>query len=222
MRKDKQLAIDLRQKGKSYKEIVKLTGIPKSTLSGWFGSVLWSEETKKYLTELARINSVKRMTAISHKTRAIRKKDYHTKQTEAEKQFSEFVKERLFVAGLMIYWGEGDSKLDNGIIRVANSDPLMIKLYYKFLKTYFPEISDRAKMYLVLYPDLNEEVCKKYWSKNVGLPIDRFFRSSFITGKHPSKRLSYGIGTLTISSRAYKEKIIKWIELIKNEKFQQK
>ena len=217
MRQDKQKAIALRQKGKSYQEIAKIVGVPKSTLSNWFNGVPWSEKTKRYLSELARVNSVKRMTAISNKQRIIRKKDYRTKQIEAKKQFVSFIKERLFVAGLMIYWGEGDNKLDNGLVRVANSDPLMIKLYYKFLRTYLPEISDRAKMYLVLYPDLNEKVCKEYWSGKVGLPTDRFFKSSFIAGRHPSKRLAYGIGTLTVSSRAYKEKIIEWIELIKLE-----
>jgi len=31
--------------------------------------------------------------------------------------------------------------------------------------------------------------------------------------------LAYGIGTLTINSRAYKEKIIKWVELVKRESF---
>jgi hypothetical protein len=217
MRQDKQSAIKLRKEGKSYKQISSSLSIPKSTLSGWFGGVLWSEKTKKQLAKIARVNSVKRMTAISHRTRAIRQKDYYTKQVEAKKQFTKFIKERLFIAGLMLYWGEGDSKLDNGIIRATNSDPLMIRLYYKFLKTYFSEISDKAKMYLVLYPDLNEEICKKYWSTKVGLPLDRFIKSSFIKGKHPSKRLAHGIGTLTINSRAYKEKIITWVGLIKNE-----
>lgn len=217
MRKDKKIAIQLRQKGKSYQEITASMGVPKSTLSNWFSGMPWSEKTKKYLSELARANAKKRMKIISHRRRNALKKDYHEKQIIAKKQFTEFAKERLFIAGLMVYWGEGDSKLANGAIRVANSDPLMIKLFYKFLKTYLPEISKKARIYLVLYPDLNDEECKKYWSKKVGMPLNRFINSSFITGRSSNKRLIHGIGTLSISSRSYKEKIIIWLNLIKQE-----
>ena len=219
MRQDKQLAIKLRKDGKSYNEIANALDVSKSTLSNWFSKTVWSLETKEYLTEIARVNSSKRMTIISHRRRASFQKDYKEQRLLAEKQFKNFVKDRLFVAGLMIYWGEGDSKLTNGIIRATNSDPLMIKLFYQFVKKYLPEVNDKAKIYLVLYPDLDDQKCKKHWSNIVGLPLDRFIKSSFIKGKHSSKRLAYGIGTLTINSRSYKEKIIKWIELIKNEDF---
>lgn len=217
MRPDKQTAIKLRKQGKSYQEIAVSIGVPKSTLSNWFSGVLWSEKTKNYLSGLARDNARKRMTAISHKKRDELRNAYQKQRIIARKQFRKFIKGRLFVAGLMIYWGEGDSKLENGMIRVANSDPLMIRLFYKFLKTYLPEVSSKAKIYLVLYPDLNEETCQRHWSKEVGLPLDRFIKSSFIKGRHPTKRLSYGIGTLTVSNRLYKEQVMTWINLAKQE-----
>jgi len=217
MRSDKQRAIKLRREGKSYKDIAVLTGVPKSTLSNWFSGVSWSEETKDYLSGLARENARKRMTAISHQKREERQSTYQAQRVVAEKQFKKFIKDRLFVAGLMIYWGEGDNKLENGMIRVANSDPLMIKRFYEFLKKYLPEIEHKAKIYLVLYKDLDEALCQKHWSKEVGLPLDRFFKSSFIKGKHPTKRLSYGVGTMTISNRLYKEQMICWVALAKKE-----
>lgn len=132
-------------------------------------------------------------------------------------EFDGYKNKPLFIAGLVAYWGEGDNKLADGVIRIANSDPLMLKLFYRFLKKYLPEISDRAKIYLVLYPDLNDHLCRRYWSEKIGLSLDKFFKSSYIKGKCPTKRLLYGIGTLTVSSRLYKEKIIAWIDLIKQE-----
>lgn len=217
MRQDKQQAIQLRKQGKSYQQISDTIGVPKSTLSNWFSNISWSEETKKYLSELARANASKRMTMISHKRRDELKKDYQKQRVIAKEQFKKFIKERLFIAGLMIYWGEGDNKLENGMMRVSNSNPLMIKLFYKFLKRYLPEVDSKIKMYLVLYPDLNDELCKLHWSKKVGVPLDRFIKSSFIKGKTPTKRLARGIGTLTVNSRLYKERIITWIELVKKE-----
>ena len=217
MRQDKQTAILLRKSGESYKKISEITGVPKSTLSNWFSGVAWSEKTKKHLSELARANARERMTVISHKKREELRENYGRQRIIAKKQFKKFFKERLFIAGLMIYWGEGDNKLEDGVIRVANSDPLMIKLFYKFLKTYLPEISQKAKIYLVLYPDLNEATCQRYWSEKVGFSVDRFIKSSFIKGRCPTKRLAYGIGTITISSRLYKESIMSWLDLAKRE-----
>lgn len=217
MKKNKNIAIKLRKSGKSYNEISKITSIPKSTLSNWFNGVKWSEKIKQRLSKISADNARKRMIAISHKKRKIRQSDYKQKRKIAKQEFNKFKNKRLFIAGLMVYWGEGDSKLANGIIRVCNSDPLMIKLFYKFIKTYLSEISQKTRMYLVLYPDLNEKKCKSFWSLKVGLPENKFFKSSFIKGKHPTKRLSFGIGTITITSRAYKEKMLTWINLIKKE-----
>lgn len=217
MRKDKNIAIELRRNGKSYQKISKLTGISKSTLSNWFNGVPWSNQTKEKLSKTARKNAKERMTLISHQRRNNLKRIYLANQREAKNQFTKFIKERLFIAGMTIYWGEGDSKLENGIIRASNSDPAMIKLFYEFLKAYLPEIVHRSRMYLILYPDLNDMDCRQYWSKKVGIPLDRFIKSSYIKGKHPTNRLSYGIGTLAINSRAYKEKIITWLNLIKIE-----
>ncbi len=215
MRQDKTKAIQLRKKGKSYQYISDFLNIPKSTLSNWFSNVEWSEKTKSNLSKMARENARKRMMIISHKRRNELKENYKRQKIIAENQFKKFVKDKLFIAGLMIYWGEGDSKLENGMIRVANTDPLMIKLFYKFLQKYLPKISHKAKIYLILYPDLDDNKCKNYWSKEVGLSLNKFMGSSYIQGKCPTKRLSYGVGNITISSRLYKEQIIAWIKLVR-------
>ncbi|MFA5360480.1 MAG: hypothetical protein WC320_00675 [Candidatus Paceibacterota bacterium] len=43
MRKDKDLAIELRKKGKSYNQISKEIEISKGTLSYWFSNTKWSK-----------------------------------------------------------------------------------------------------------------------------------------------------------------------------------
>ena len=217
MRQDKQLAINLRKQGKSYNEISGILNVSKSTLSNWFQKVTWSQKTKKHLSYLARKDASIRMTAMSDTRRKSLQASYRRQRSIARKQFEEFKQDRLFIAGLTIYWGEGDNKLEDGVIRVANTDPAMIRLFYDFLKKYLPEISDKAKIYLVLYPDLDDISCKRYWSTKVGIPLKRFINSSVIVGKSKKRTISYGIGTITISSRLYKESIITWIDLLKKE-----
>ena len=217
MRSNKIAAIHLRRSGKSYREIEKTLGIAKSTLSGWFKKTPWSHKVKERLSQIARRQSSQRMKALIKKINRERKKVYRAARTAAENQFPSLKKFPLFIAGLMIYWGEGDRNLKNGMIRVSNTDPALLKLFYLFLQKYLPEITHRIRAYLVLYPDLNEENCKNFWSKNIEIPVDKFYKSTYIHGRHRTKKLGYGICTITVNNRAYKEKIYAWLNLIRGE-----
>lgn len=217
MRKEKNQAVALRKEGKSYNEIAEKLSVPKSTLHYWFRNEPWSIKVKQQLTEVARQESKKRMKILGNLGKQKRVALYLECRKRAEKEFKQFKKETLFLSGLCLYWGEGDSKLENGMIRIANSDPLVLRLFYSFLRQYLPELLPKAKIYLVLYEDLDSTVCQKYWSAQVGVPLDKFIKSSYIIGRSPTKRLAYGIGTLLVSSRAYKEIVYTWLALYKKE-----
>lgn len=217
MRQDKEEVFLLRRQGKSYREIQKELGMSRSTVSLWLKDVEWSKKIKNKLVikhDIALVEKMKKMTKIAGEKRL---QMYKNKREEALQSYELFCKDQLFISGLMVYWGEGDSKLENGKIRVANSNPLMIKLFYLFLKKYLPEIAIKAKIYLILYPDLNDEVCKVYWSSIVGIPLDNFFKSQYIKGHSVHRRLKYGVGNIIISSRAYKEVVHTWLEIKKEE-----
>lgn len=217
MRAEKQQAVILRKKGKSYNEIAETLAMPKSTLHYWFRDKAWSVNVKRRLVKAARAESKKRMTILGNLGKQKRAALYRECQKRAEKEFKRFKKENLFLSGLCLYWGEGDSKLENGKIRIANSDHLVLRLFYLFLRQYLPELLPKAKIYLVLYKDLEEKVCQEHWSAQVGVPLDKFIKSSYIVGRSPTKRLAHGIGTLLVSSRAYKEIIHTWLALFKKE-----
>lgn len=217
MRHDKQIAIQLRKNGESYREIANTLGMSKSTLASWFKNTAWSQAIKKQLSLKARIEARQRMIVISHRARQKRIKLYREYRISAAKQYNTFKNERLFIFGITLYWGEGDSKLENGIIRITNTDPEMIKLFHIFLKKYFSKIYKKTKAYLILYPDLNDKISKNFWSKKIELPLDKFIKSHYIKGYHPTKRLLHGICTIFISSRRNKETMNTWIKLLKKD-----
>ncbi len=215
MRKDKEQAVALRREGKSYSEISRIIGAPKSTLAYWFKDLGWSTELREELSSLAREKAAARMYLLTEKAKQKRHQLYSHYRELARSTFPVHISDNLFIAGLTIYWGEGDNKLENGIIRVVNTDPIMIKLFYRFLKKYLPELGAKVKLYLILYPDLDDEACKVYWSNQVGVPTERFFKTQYINGRTPTKRLAYGIGGIIVSSRAYKEMLLYWLALLK-------
>jgi hypothetical protein len=138
-------------------------------------------------------------------------------QKEAIAEFPFIKNNSLFIAGLMLYWGEGDKNLSNSTIKLANSDMGMIRFFYVFLVNGLGIPKEKIAFNLLLYPDLVDTVQKKTWSQATGLPLSQFRKSVFIVGRHPTRRLSHGVGTIRVGGRKYKEKLMKWIELCMRE-----
>ena len=201
----------------SYSKISQKLGIPKSTLHYWFRNLRWSLRIKK---ELARkmLFIAKRRLQLLNKAREEKWIKWHERcRKTAMKEFPHIKKNPLFLAGLMLYWGEGDSKIENSNVRLSNTNPEMIKIFSRFLRRICHIPRKKIKIHLFLYPDLKERVSKQFWSKISGIPKNQFVKTQFIRGKHPTRRLANGICTLQVGSRELKEKIFTWIKLYQRE-----
>ncbi len=208
----KEQALKLRRQGTSYKTIVKTIGVPKATLAGWLKGYKWSEVIKQKLTKIQNQNARIRMIAITDKAREHRRVLYQNYRDQARLNFEKHFKDPVFVAGLMLYWGEGDNKLSNGQIRISNSDPMILRFFRQFLFTYLPKIYSKIKMSLVLYPDLKDLQSRRYWSEKVGIPLDRFMKSQYIQGRSTKRTLPHGTAQIYVCSAAYKHQLLEWIE----------
>jgi len=213
MRNDKHLAIELRKQGKSYNEISKEFGIPKSTLSDWLSDIQWSQKVKKELTRKANYIAKKRLRLICKARREYWEKWREEFRKEAYKEFPLLFKNPLFITGINLYWAEGDSKLKNGRVELVNTDPRMIALFVKFLRKIARVPDDKIFAWLTIYPDLSENRCRSFWSRNIGLAPKSFHKTQVIYGKHPSKKVEYGMCAVQVNSRGLKEKIFTWIDL---------
>ncbi len=213
MRNDKHLAIALRKKGESYAKISKELHVAKSTLSEWFSGMGWSAHIKKELTEKASYAAKRRFRLLVKKRTRQWEKWREGFRKEARDEFLSLVKNPLFVAGINLYWGEGDGKMANGRVQLANVDPRMIKLFAGFIRKVLKVPEDKIRAWIILYPDLSEKECKQYWSKTTGIAPDHFLKTQFIKGRHPTKKIEHGICELLVYSRGLKEKIFTWISL---------
>jgi hypothetical protein len=151
---------------------------------------------------------------ISRRSVAARKRwaRYHSEIIdEAKRCFGRFGGNPFFAGGIALYWGEGDSKPTNPL-RLSNTDPRMIALYVKFLRIVMDIPDEKIKIGLVLYPDLSDHACRTFWSDTTGLPAKSFMKTQYIEGRHPTKRLTYGICMVVVNSRAAKLKMLTWID----------
>lgn len=210
MRGDRTKATEMRRHGKSYTEIRDALKIPKATLSDWFGKTNWSRNIRGKLTTRAVTANSERIRELDRIRGAHLAKAYKEAREEARKEFEELKYNPLFIAGLMLYWGEGD-KVTRHTTRLTNTDAEMIRLFVFFLTHACRVPKERIKASVLVYPDLSMTTCLTYWSKMSGIKRDNFTKCIAIRGRHKTKRLPNGVCIIVVSSSYFKTKILEWM-----------
>jgi hypothetical protein len=125
--------------------------------------------------------------------------------------------EMLRVTGLMIYWAEG-SKRTNHTVDLANSDPSMILLFLKFIKTIYKLDEGRLHVLLYCYSNQNQVELMKYWSELTHIPLNQFskpyIRNDYNLGKND--RMPYGLVHIRYSDKKLLQQILKDIAKLTN------
>jgi len=212
-RQDKAEAIRLRKLGKSYRAIKKELRIPMSTLSNWLSPHGWSKKIADSLSERAKKDSAVRIRDLNKIRGENLKKLYEEAEKEAVIEFQNLKYHPLFIAGLVLYWGEGD-KVSKNSVRISNTDPAAVRLYINFLFHVCGVRREKVRAGLLLYPDLDDGVCKKFWAKSSGLGEGAFNKSTVIIGRHKTKRVRNGVCVVGFGSCYFKHKILLWIKLL--------
>jgi len=209
MRTDKEIAFNLRKQGKSYREIHNELGMSVSTLSNWFKGVDFSEDIKRALTEKNISKGTKHLQSMNKVRGDLLDAYYLQAEKEAAEELKKYIHDPLFISAIASYWGEGD-KAKNGQVRLANTDPKMIKLFYDFLTTFCAVPEHKLRGALYIYSNLNEETCKKFWKKETKLR--HFHKTMVLPSRHKTKRLPYGTCTILVSNTYLKKKMLFWID----------
>lgn len=205
----KRKAILLRKKGKSYSEILKIVGVSKGTLSLWLRNVKLNraQHDRIYIT-LKQKNAY-----LQAKKRQI-KKENETKQINkgAKKEIGEAFKNWLFLAGLMLYWAEGDKSEQVELVKFSNSDPHMIKLMMKWFRKICQVPEDKFRIGLHIHELHNQPLIEKYWSKMTGIKINQFNKTQIKESSLQYRRnmLYNGTCSIRISNCKLFRKIKAW------------
>ena len=214
MRRDKDIAITLRKQGKTYREIEKTLQISRSTLCEWFKNEYWSKHIKKSNINRHTEVSSERIKNMNIARNLVLIEKYENVEKQAKEEFQAYKNDPLFVAGLMLYAGEGD-RLDKGTIRLANTDFQIHRIFINFSKKFFKLDYSNIKFSILLYPDLDIDVCKEKWTSELGINPKNIYKPQVIQGKLKTRKLHFGVGTSIILSSFLKRKLMVWIEQAK-------
>jgi hypothetical protein len=183
-------AIKLRKAGYSYTEISKKTGLAKSTLSYHLSNIKYTpnRETEKNIG-LARTKA-----AITKSKQ--KQKTLNDAKRIARKDIGILTDRDIFMLGLGLYIGEGSKTHD--IVRLVNSDPLVLKCFIKWIKQIGLK-SDNLMLRVHLYPESNIKESENFWLKELGLPKTSIQKTYIDT-----RLRKYGTAHVTVKSNGNK------------------
>lgn len=215
--KDK--AISLRNEGFSYSDIQIKIGVSKSTLSDWLKGMPY--RPNKFV-----LDKLKRAQEESSRARTrIRLESERKSLLSAKDDIGTSISKRdLLFLGIGLYLGEGSK---TGMVRVVNSDPEIIKLTMIWLRKTYGLLNKNFSIRIHLYPDSDIQRSIGFWSKNTGLPVSQFHKTSIdyrMNKRLENKgKLPFGTAHLTVKSCGEKKfgvflqrRILSSIEVIKN------
>jgi transcriptional regulator with XRE-family HTH domain len=183
-------AISLRKAGKSYREIMQVVRVSKSSLSLWLRDLpLTPEEHLQLEGNLAQGRRTRG--AANRARRAAREA---AAMAEAAAQVPSLAESELFVAGVAAYWCEGAKTKPwrtDVQVQFINSDPGLIQLFLRWLELVGIE-PERITYRVAMHPTADELAARAFWSRVAGVPIERFHRTTLKKPNPNPRRKNYG------------------------------
>jgi predicted DNA-binding protein YlxM (UPF0122 family) len=125
------------------------------------------------------------------------------------------LKEQLLkVAGLMLYWAEG-GKRNTQAVNFTNSDPLMIRVFMKFLRSVYQINESKLRCLIYCFENQNIEELTNYWSLLTQIPKTQF-QKPYIRkdGGNKHNKMKYGLIHIVYSDTRLIQLILKEIKLL--------
>jgi hypothetical protein len=197
-RDKREIARELRQKGLSYRQIVKELKVSISTASLWCRDIELTDEQERALYEGKKMWGDDNKGAQHNRETALQERIvYQQAGREAAR------KERfLHIIGCMLYWAEG-GKYNRGRVDFANSDPAMLGLFVRFLREelHVADSAIKIKVHCHTTDETKIRNMEQYWLDLFQLPLSSLKKTQSKEGS-PNRvnRLTNGVCSIVVDS----------------------
>lgn len=167
---EKDKAISLRKKGKTYSEILQIVPVAKSTLALWFKDEKLSQPQKQKL-------SIKKQEA-QRRGGEVRRQQRISSTEEikrvARKEIGKISQRELWLIGTALYWAEGSKEKPgqySSTVDFCNSDVRMMQLYIRWLLDIVHVAPEDIHFSLYVHKNSQDRILsiKRQWAKAVGI-----------------------------------------------------
>ena len=215
--KNKQKSIELRKQGYYVGEIASKLHVAKGSVSTWVKNVILTSQQKLYLKNKTHFPEV------IEKRRQSRLRNENDKRNkiinEASIEIKKINKDMLKMIGIALYWGEG-GKTMKGMVRVSNSDPMVIKMSMKFFREVCNVEESKFHAHIHIHSVDVVKEAEEYWSNITKIPLNRFYKTYTLkskSSKNIRKTLQYGTIDIGVYDTKLLLRILGWIEGLKKQ-----
>jgi len=207
----RQLGMALRRLGLTYSEIQSVIPVPKGTLSNWSREVAL---TRGQIDAIRQRTGPNTQRGIPKDTQWKRRLEIEMIRSDARAFAESHLDDARFVAGVVLYWGEGAKTRNN--LDLTNSDPAALRTFVQWVRSYLDEDAQFV-LSMHLHSGNDEAAAKAYWRRTVGMRNARFTRT-FIkppgTG-HRKNHLRHGVCRVrTLRASNHWNRTMVWIDVV--------
>jgi hypothetical protein len=156
-------ARDLRAAGRTVPDIAAELGVSRSSVSLWVRDIPLPAPLRRRVGHRGP-NALQRRKAA----------EIAAADEAGRSRIGDLSERDLLVAGTALYAGEGDKR--DGGVAFANADPAMIRLFLRWLRTFFDIDESRLRIRVYLHEGLDLEAATRFWSGVTGIPASQFTR----------------------------------------------
>lgn len=185
-------AIGLRQRGRSYREILAQVPVSKSTLSLWLRSVSLAKKQKQRITQ-------KKIDAALRGARARKEKRLQEVQhfnTHGITDIGLLSDREIWLVATALYWGEGSKqnmRSPSARVIIGNSDYRILAVFLLWLRQI--RVQDSLLDFeLYVHEDRKEEqeIFTAWWTEKLDLPLGKISKVYFKKGNPRTNRSNTG------------------------------
>lgn len=192
----------LRRKGVSVRQIAQDLMVAKSSVSWWVRDIPLSEIQKAKLKFSEMSGKEKGLFKTIQIKRERRRGYVESFNLSGRTRLSKLTISELLVLGVGLYWAEGGKSEKNRRVEFCNSDPRMIKFLILWLELCFKVSKDEFRCIVGINQihEARDQVVRKYWSEQTGIPLDQFRKTSLkkVTNSKVYENFESHFGTLTV------------------------
>lgn len=174
-------AKEMRRQGISMVKIAKELNVSKSSIYRWCQNIQLNDKQKRRLEE----NKLKAMQKARKKAMKrkseIKQKRIKKMNKKGQERVGNLSKRDKYIAGLMLYSGEG-AKTD-GKVEIANTNPEIINFMLKWFNKFFNKKPSDFRAELYIHDNLNIQKAIDFWQKYTKIPIENFLDPYIVKNK---------------------------------------
>ena len=214
---EKNRARQLRYDGLSIKQITAILNVSKGSVSAWVRDIVIPALSLSNIENRRRLGwEHSRMARLSN----IARKNFEL-DGKSKREISLFSKRDLWIAGIMFYAREGykTERVSGQRVELTNSNPDILRIFINFLVKICLVSTQKIKIRLMLYEDIDVKEAQKYWSEQLCIPQIQF-RKPFIKQSYKNipfrhlRRSKYGTAHVNVYDVVVYRRIVGWIRAV--------